>query len=145
MKRIALFTGSFNPFTIGHRSVVERALPLFDEIVIAVGINPDKKPACIADVVEAITKVWSHEPRVRVVTFSGLAVDAAKELGAQFLLRGVRNAQDFEYEKNMANINRRLSGIETVLLPTLPELEHVSSSLVRELQRFGKDASDLMA
>ena len=145
MKRIALFTGSFNPFTIGHKSIVDRALPLLDEIVVGRGINPAKEAADSVDKrVANSEKIWRNEPKVKVTAFSGLAVDAARQHGAQFLLRGVRTSQDYEYEKNMANVNRRLAGIETILIPTLPELEHVSSTLARELQRFGKTADFLL-
>ena len=145
MKRIALFTGSFNPFTIGHKIIVDRAFPLLDEIVVGIGINPAKEAADSVDErVANIEKIWRNEPKVKVTAFSGLAVDAARQHGAQFLLRGVRTSQDYEYEKNMANVNRRLAGIETILIPTLPELEHVSSTLARELQRFGKNADFLL-
>ncbi len=145
-QRIALFAGSFNPYTIGHASIVERGLELFDQIVIGIGVNA-AKPDSQADGeqrAEQIRKVYANEPRVRVITYSTLTVDAAKSVGAKFLLRGVRSARDFEYERDLADVNRRLSGLETVLLYALPELSAISSSLVRELASYGKDTSSLV-
>lgn len=139
-KRIALFPGSFDPFTIGHESIVERALPLFDEIVVAIGVNYNKLTlTTIEDRLKWINGIFRNEPRVKVVAYDGLTVDAAKKYGARFMLRGVRMIQDFEYEKNLAEVNRALSGIETVLLYTLPEYSHISSSIVRELVKYGQD------
>lgn len=134
-----MFAGSFNPFTIGHASIVERALPLLDKIIIAIGENIDKPGA--AGTVAAIQELYASEPRVEVITYSSLTVDAARKLGCQFLLRGVRSVKDFEAEMTLADINRRLAGIETILLPTLPELSYVSSSMVRELAHHGHDVS----
>lgn len=139
-KRIALFPGSFDPFTVGHESIVERALPLFDEIVVAIGVNYNKLTlTTLEDRLNWINGIFRNEPRVKVVAYDGLTVDAAKKYGAQFMLRGVRMIQDFEYEKNLAEVNRALSGIETVLLYTLPEYSHISSSIVRELVKYGQD------
>lgn len=144
-KRIAMFQGSFDPFTLGHESIVRRALPLFDEIVVAVVSNIAKKPfMSIDNRMEFIKQVFADEPRVRVVASEGLTVDVAREVGATCLLRGVRMIQDFENEMHMAEINRRLSGIETVLLYTLPEFSHISSSIVRELFSYGRDVSDFL-
>lgn len=142
-ERTALFPGSFRPFTRGHYSIVERGLQLFDRVVIAVGINIDKDPEGVgaAAAVQSISALYVEEPRVEVVSYTGLTVDAARDCGAQFLLRGVRSAKDFEYERDMADVNRKLSGIETVLLYSLPDLAAVSSSVVRELERFGADTS----
>ncbi len=143
-ERIALFPGSFNPFTRGHMSVVERALPLFDRIVIGIGCNADKpgSVAGAAERAEAIAKLFAGEPRVEVTTYSDLTVQACRRVGALFILRGVRSVADFEYERNMADINRRISGgIETVMLFSLPEDAAVSSSIVRELEAFGVDTS----
>ena len=140
--RIAIFPGSFDPFTIGHESIVLRALPLFDQIVIAIGVNYSKRPLTTPE--ERLTwirGVFRHEPKVSVMHYTGLTVDAARQCGASFLLRGVRMVQDFEYEKNMAETNRAMSGIETVLLYTLPEYGHISSSTVRELVEYGHDVS----
>lgn len=143
--KIALFPGSFDPYTIGHHSVVARALKLFDKIVIAVGVNRNKRSMMTEEErVAAIRGVYSGEPRIEVVSFDGLTVDAARKYGAEFLLRGVRQVQDFEYERNLAEINRDISGLETVLLYTLPEYGHISSSIVRELISYGKDVADLL-
>ena len=144
-RRVALFPGSFDPFTRGHESIVRRAVPLFDEIVIAIGINPDKKGFMSMDVRKQwIEEIFADEDRVSVVTYTGLTVDVARQCGAQFLLRGVRMIQDFETEMHMAEVNRRLSGLETVLLYTLPEDSHVSRTIVRELARYGSDVSSLL-
>jgi len=136
--RTALFPGSFDPFTIGHKSLVDRALPLFDRIVIAVGENSGKSAASSSEArVEAIKKLYRQEPKITVTAYSGLTVDVCRRVGARWMLRGVRTLADFEYEKNLADINRHISGIETVLLYTLPEYAHISSSMVRELAHFG--------
>lgn len=141
-KRVAFFAGSFNPFTIGHKSIVDRALSIFDEVVIGIGINPDKPQSVSADQrVESIRQVYGQNEKVSVVSYSGLTVEKAQECGARFLLRGVRTAADFEYEQKLAQANRELAGVETVLLFTLPELAHVSSTLVRNLQEQGGDTS----
>lgn len=140
-----MFQGSFDPFTRGHESIVRRALPLFDEIVVAVVSNIAKKPFMSLDNrLEFIKQVFKDEPRVRVVASDGLTVDVAREVGATCLLRGVRMIQDFENEMHMAEINRRLSGIETVLLYTLPEFSHISSTIVRELYNYNQDVSDYL-
>ena len=144
-RRVALFPGSFDPFTRGHESIVRRALPLFDEVVVAVGVNIAKRGLLTREQRKAwIESVFEGEPRVRVITYTGLTADAARECGAGFLLRGVRMIQDFETEMHMAEVNRELSGLETVLLYTLPELSHVSSSIVRELLAYGRDVSNLL-
>lgn len=146
-ERIAVFPGSFNPFTAGHKSVVDRALPLFDRIVIAIGVNVDKEGADSDEVarrIRAIAAVYADEPAVEVYSYDGLTVDFAHEMGATFILRGVRTVQDFEYERNMADVNRRISGLETVLLYTLPEHACISSSVVRELEYYGVDVSDFL-
>lgn len=145
--RIALFPGSFNPFTIGHKSVVDRAIPLFDRIIIAIGVNYEK--AAVEDVdlsrrIRAISSLYEDEPKVEVYSYEGLTADFAAEMGADFLLRGVRSVQDFEYERTMADINRKISGLETVLLFSLPEHASVSSSIVRELLDYGVDVSDFI-
>ena len=142
-KRVAMFQGSFDPFTRGHESIVRRALPLFDEIVVAVVSNIAKKPfMSLAKRLEFIKQVFAAEPRVRVVASEGLTVDVARQVGATCLLRGVRMIQDFENEMHMAEINRRLGGIETVLLYTLPEFSHISSTIVRELYNYNQDISE---
>ena len=138
--RTAIFPGSFDPFTIGHYDIVKRALPLFDEIVIGVGVNAQKQPLFTTEErVSAIQKAFENEAKVRVQTYDSLTVNFAKEVNATFMLRGVRSTIDFEYEKAFAEANKQLSGIETVLMLTKPEYEHISSSLVRDLYNHGKD------
>lgn len=144
-ERVALFAGSFDPFTVGHESIVRRALPLFDRIVIAIGVNPAKRAMLEPEARRRfIERVFAGEPRVSVITYDGLTADAARSVGATFLLRGVRMVQDFESEMAMAEVNRRLSGLETVLLYTLPSMSHISSSVVRELQSHGCDVSEYL-
>ncbi|MDF9831361.1 pantetheine-phosphate adenylyltransferase [Parabacteroides sp. PF5-6] len=142
MKRVALFPGTFDPFTLGHQSLVSRGLLLVDEIVIAVGIN-DKKLTyfSLEKRMEAIEKLYKDNPAVRVMSYDSLTVDFAKEVNAGFILRGIRTANDFEYEKSIADVNRVLTGIETFILFTEPKHTHISSSIVRELLRYGKDIS----
>ena len=141
-KRIALFPGSFDPFTRGHESIVRRALPLFDKFVIAIGVNADKRSFMSMEQRKALIEdVFKDDPRVEVVSYTGLTVDVAREMDAKFIVRGVRLIQDFENEKHLAEVNRDISGIETILLYTLPEYSHISSSIVRELYRYGQDVS----
>lgn len=142
MKKVALFPGTFDPFTIGHQSLVSRGLALVDEIIIAIGIN-DKKLTYfpLEKRMKAIQCLYRNEPRVRVLSYNSLTVDFATEVGAQFILRGIRTVNDFEYEKSIADVNRKLTGIETFILFTEPEHTHISSSIVRELLRYGKDIS----
>lgn len=140
--RVAIYPGTFDPFTIGHLSIVERGLALFDEIIIAVGVNDAKR--CYqptAERVEHIRRVMRDQPRVRVISYDALTVDVARQEGANFILRGVRTVADYEYERNLAYANRNISGIETVLLYTLPELSYISSTMVRDLQRHGYDVT----
>lgn len=144
-QRTAIFPGSFDPYTAGHHSIVNRALPLFDKIVIAVGVNSAKHSLLTEEErVLSIRRLYSSEPKVEVIAYHGLTVEAAEAAGAQFILRGVRMVQDFEYEKNLAEVNRDISRLETVLLYTLPEYGHVSSSIVRELLSFGRDVTTLL-
>lgn len=143
--RIAIFPGSFDPFTIGHHDIVMRALNLFDEIIIGIGRNYNKREVFpIADRLAAIQRVYDNESRVRVEVYDGLTVDFASQHNAQFILRGVRSTLDFEYERNIAEANKQLSGIETVLLYTRPEYAHISSTLVRDLHSHGKDISQYL-
>lgn len=136
--RAAFFAGSFNPFTIGHADIVERGLKLFDKIIIGVGINPEKQSRSEADDrVESIQRLYKDESRVEVIRYETLTAEAALRSGAIVLLRSVRDLTDYEYERNLADINRRISGLETVILTARPELACISSSMVRELHRFG--------
>lgn len=155
----AFFAGSFNPFTIGHASIVERALAVFDCIVIAIGVNADKVlPEDLSrldnlsgcddlDNLAAIRRFARKFPpgKIEVIKFSNeLTVDVAKRVGANCLLRGVRSVKDFEYERAMADINRKIGGLETILLYALPEYEAVSSSMVRELKVYGRDVAQFL-
>jgi pantetheine-phosphate adenylyltransferase len=141
MKR-AIFPGSFDPFTIGHHDIVLRGLQLFDEIIIGIGHNINKRDAFpLEERINAIQRAFNSEPRIKVMAYDGLTVDFAAEQQAQFILRGVRSVQDFEYERNIAEANKQLSGIETILLYTRPEYAHISSTLLRDLHSHGKDIS----
>lgn len=141
MKR-AIFPGSFDPFTIGHYDIVQRSLGLFDEVVIGIGTNAAKSPLFpVEERLEAIRRVFADEPRVKVQTYDCLTVDFARDVDAHYILRGIRCVADFEYERNMAEANREMSGLETVLLYTSPQYAHISSSLVRDLSKYGKDIS----
>lgn len=144
MKR-AIFPGSFDPFTVGHYDIVKRSLDLFDEIIIGIGRNSTKKETFpIREREEAIRKIFAAEPRVRVAIYDCLTVDFAKEQGAQFILRGIRCVEDFEYERNMAEANKQLGNVETIILYTRPEYAHISSTLVRDLYSYGKDVSEFV-
>lgn len=140
------FSGSFNPFTRGHASIVDRALTIFDKVVIGIGINAAKADSrhCAEETLTRIKDVYCNDSRVEVVTYSCLTVEAAVQYKATALLRGVRSVGDYEYERSMADLNRRLSGIETVLLFAVPEMEYISSSAVRELQSYGRDVTDML-
>ena len=138
----AIFPGTFDPFTIGHYSVVRRALTFMDEIIIGIGINENKRTWFSTEKrIEMISELYRNEPRVRVEAYSDLTIDLAKRMEANFIVRGIRTVKDFEYEETIADINRQLAGIETILFFTEPELTSVSSSVVRELLSFGKDVS----
>ncbi len=143
--RKAVFPGSFDPFTIGHLDIVRRGLALFDHIVIGIGHNQDKK--CFLTPryrQQTIADLFADEPRVTVEVFECLTVDFARRQQAGFILRGVRSVQDFEYERTMADVNRQLTGIETVLLYARPELASISSSIVRDLYSYQQDISRLV-
>ena len=145
MSHTALFAGSFDPYTIGHHSLVERALQMFDKVVIAVGCNSEKGGCTtVEERVANIAACYDGDSRVEVCSYSGLTMDFAREIGADVLLRGVRNIKDFEYERELADVNKQIGGIDTVLLVSEPGLSSVSSSVVRELMRYGKDVSDLL-
>ena len=145
MERTGIFVGSFDPFTIGHDSIVRRALPLFDRIVIGVGVNEHKQTMLSAEErTAAIERLYKDEPRISVQTYSDLTVDFALRVCAQYIIKGVRSVKDFEYEREQADVNRQLTGIETVLFLAEPQLASISSSVVRELQHFGKDVSQFL-
>ena len=137
-----IFTGSFDPFTIGHDDIVRRALPLFSRIVIGVGVNERKQYMQSADErCAAIRRIYEGEEKIEVKAYSDLTVDFARREGAAYIIKGVRSVKDFEYEREQADINRQLSGVETLLLYSDPRYSSVSSSMVRELIHFGQDVS----
>lgn len=143
--KIAVFPGSFDPFTIGHYDIVKRALMLFDKIVIGIGQNQAKQSTfSLTERLERIEKAFADESRVVVTTYDGLTVDFARKHGATHIVRGVRSTIDFEYERSIAEANRQLSGIETVLLYTSPEYGHISSTLVRDLHAHGRDITNYL-
>ncbi len=144
-KKVALFPGTFDPFTIGHESLVRRGLQLMDEIIIAIGVNDTKKSYFTLDKrLDMIRKLYKDDKRVRVESYDSLTIEFAKSVGAKYILRGIRSVVDFEYEKTIADMNRTISGIETFVLFTEPALTHISSSHVRELLRFGYDVSSFV-
>ena len=144
MKR-AIFPGTFDPFTIGHYSVVERALTFMDEIIIGIGVNEKKHTWFPTEKrVRMIEKLYADNPRIRVEAYDGLTVDFARMREAQFIIRGIRTVHDFEYEETIADINRKLAGVETILLFTEPELTSISSTIVRELLSYSKVVSTFL-
>lgn len=140
-----MFPGTFDPFTAGHADLVRRALNMADSVVVAVGVNMFKKSMWSAeDRVEAIRAYYASEPRVTVMSYSGLTFELARRLKADAILRGVRSVADFEAERSMADANRATGGVETVLLVSDPAYQHISSSLVRELISFGHPVPEMM-
>jgi pantetheine-phosphate adenylyltransferase len=140
-----LFPGSFDPFTLGHKSIVDRTLQFAEEVVIAIGVNAGKKSMfSLEERMAQIQKVYADEPRVKVASYEGLTTDFAESIGATAMVRGVRTAQDFEFERMLADVNRKLTGIETILLITEPQYSAISSSVVRELLSYGKDVKDFL-
>ena len=140
--RRAIFPGTFDPFTIGHYSIVTRALTFMDEVTIGIGINENKNTYFpIEKRVEMIQKLYKNEPRIKVMSYDCLTIDFTQQVDAQFIVRGIRTVKDFEYEETIADINRKLAGIETILLFTEPELTCISSTIVRELLSYNKDIS----
>ena len=144
MEKIALFPGSFNPFTIGHANIVSRALHLFDKVIIGIGINSEKSQENIAKNLKEIEDRYANEPRVKVITYSTLTADVVEKENATCIIRGIRNNVDLNYESEIAQVNYTLFKVETVFLLASPELKEISSSIVRELQKFGKNITDLL-
>ncbi len=141
MERIAVFPGSFDPFTIGHENIINRAVDLFDKIIIGIGYNATKQDFFpIGQRIEWVEYLFENEPKVSVSKYQGLTVDFAKEVKAEFILRGIRTAADFEYERAIAQVNKAMTGIESVFLLTTPEHTPVNSSIVRDIIRHGGDA-----
>lgn len=144
MKR-ALFPGSFDPITLGHYDIISRGVKLFDEVVVAIGVNAEKKYMFTLEQRKAfIEAAFKDEPKVKVVTYKGLTIDFCKEIDAQFILRGLRNPADFEFEKAIAHTNRKLSKIETVFLLTAARTSYISSSIVRDVIRNNGDYTVLV-
>ena len=144
-KRIAVFPGTFDPFTLGHMSIVSRGLELLDEVVIAIGINDSKRTYfTVEQRLEMLRDLFRDNPRIRVVSYDSLTIDLAKQWNARFILRGIRWVNDFEYVKTIADVNRQFSGEETIILFTEPELTHFSSTIVRELLRFGHSVDEFV-
>jgi pantetheine-phosphate adenylyltransferase, bacterial len=144
MKR-AIFPGSFDPFTIGHYSIVQRGLSLFDEIVIGIGSNMSKKNMLSVEKrLDIINQAFAGENRIKCMSYNSLTIDFAKDVDAQFILRGLRSVGDFEYERTIGDTNRILTGIETVILFTEAKYAHISSTLARDLLSYGKDISNFL-
>lgn len=140
-----MYAGSFDPFTRGHADIVNRGLALFDKVIIAIGVNESKR--CLFSSEQRQRQIryfYRSEPRVEVLTYDGLTVDFAQEQGVRFLLRGVRSSTDMEYERTLADLNRHIASMETVLLPASQQLTHISSTVVRELLHFGGDVSGFL-
>lgn len=145
MKRKAVFPGSFDPITLGHFDIIKRGIPLFDEVIVAIGINADKKYMfSLEDRKRFIEEAFKNEPTVTVVTYEGLTIDLCQKMEAKFILRGLRNPADFEFEKAIAHTNRKLSKIETVFLLTAAQTSYISSSIVRDVIRNKGDYTVLV-
>ncbi|HMJ68960.1 MAG TPA: pantetheine-phosphate adenylyltransferase [Cyclobacteriaceae bacterium] len=147
MKRIALFAGSFDPFTRGHEDIVLRGLKVFDEIVIAIGYNSQKSSRYfpIEMMVDRITQTFAGNPSIKIITYSELTAELARRENAKYLLRGLRNTTDFEFENSVAQVNRQLNtDLESVFLITSPQFAYISSSIIREVHRYGGDVSKLI-
>jgi len=138
MEKTAIFPGSFDPITLGHYDLIKRSIPLFDKIVVAIGVNAEKKYMfSLEERKRFIEESFADEPSISVVTYEGLTIDLCKKMKAKFILRGLRNPADFEFEKAIAHTNRRLSKIETVFLLTAANTSYISSSIVRDVLRNG--------
>jgi pantetheine-phosphate adenylyltransferase len=147
MKKVAIFPGSFDPFTMGHHDIVLRSLGLFDEVIIGIGYNSTKKNRYfdIDDMVQKIESVYVNQDRVKVVVYNELTSTLAKKYGANYLVRGLRNTTDFEYENTISQMNNYLnSELETVFLITTPKFAQISSTIIREVHRFGADVSEFL-
>jgi len=141
----AVFPGSFDPITLGHQDIITRALPLFDEIIIAIGINEAKKYMfTLEQRIDFIKETFKDEPKISVTSYKGLTIDYCKKVNALYMLRGLRNPADFEFEKAIAQTNRKLSGIDTLFLLTSADTSYISSSIVRDVLRNGGDYTILV-
>lgn len=146
MERNCLFPGTFDPVTLGHTDIIDRALPLFDNFVIGIGRNSNKVPMFSEEQrIEWLQEIYADEPKIKVVAYDGLTVDCCTAVGANFILRGIRYVNDFEYEKAIADMNRSLeNNIETVFLTCLPKYTSVASTLIRDVFRNGGDVSQFL-
>ena len=143
MTRIAIFPGSFSPFTVGHQSVVDRALPLFDKIIISIGINSEKNQYfSIEERLQWIKDVYGNNPKIEIKFYEGLTVNFCKKENANYILRGLRDSHDFKFEKGIAQMNKDLNKeVETIFIITPPEISHISSSIIRDIIKNGGDVS----
>lgn len=146
MQRICLFPGTFDPVTLGHIDIINRALPLFDKLIVGIGRNVNKVPMFSEELrLQWLKDIYKEEPKVEAVVYDGLTVNCCKSVGANFILRGIRYVNDFEYEKAIADMNRSLDGhIETVFLTCLPQFTSVASTLVRDVYKNGGDVSQFL-
>lgn len=143
--KTAIFPGSFDPITLGHYDIIKRGISLFDKVIVAIGVNAEKKYMfTLEERLHFIRESFKDEPKVEVITYEGLTIDLCKKMGAKFILRGLRNPADFEFEKAIAHTNRRLSKIETVFLLTAANTSYISSSIVRDVLRNGGDYTILV-
>jgi len=143
--KTAVFPGSFDPITLGHYDIIKRGISLFDKVIVAIGVNAEKKYMfTLEERLHFIRESFKDEPKVEVVTYEGLTIDLCKKVGAKFILRGLRNPADFEFEKAIAHTNRRLSKIETVFLLTAANTSYISSSIVRDVLRNNGDYTILV-
>jgi len=146
MQRICLFPGTFDPLTLGHKDIIDRALPLFDKLYIGIGINANKQPMFSEQQrLDWINAIYLNNPKVEGIIYEGLTVDCCKSVGANFILRGIRYVNDFEYEKAIADMNRSIAyQIETVFLTCLPQFTSVASTLVRDVIKYGGDVTQFL-
>lgn len=145
MSRICLFPGTFDPITLGHMDIIDRALTLFDKIIIGVGKNSSKSPMfSLEKRIMWIDEIYQGKDNVSVISYEGLTVECCKKVGAQFILRGLRKAGDYEYEKSIADINRQIAAVETIFIPSLPQFSFVESNLVRDLIKNNGDVSQFI-
>src|SRR6202000_1921260 len=146
MQRICVFPGTFDPVTLGHTDIINRALPLFDKLIIGIGRNAHKQPMFSEEQrLQWIKQIYINEPKIDAVIYDGLTVECCKKVGASFILRDIRYVNDFEYEKAIADMNRSIQGhVETVFLTCLPQYTSVASTLVRDVLRYGGDASQFL-
>lgn len=143
--RKAIFPGSFDPITLGHVDIINRALPLFDEIIIAIGVNSDKKYMfSLEERIQFIEETYKSEAKIKVETYTGLTIDYCQQKNVEFILRGLRNPADFEFEKAIAQTNRKLANVETVFLLTSATTSFISSSIVRDVYRHGGDITQFV-